>query len=164
MEQTKAQSLVPLHAWCGAAFALTQLLGGAAEEAEETAGRVRELAARHGYRPLEAHALRLLGATAIGRGDEASLHRAETWLGEAMALARALGMQPELGHCQRSLADLFARTGRGSEARAALVTAGELFRASGMKPYAGEVEALLEGADFPSARPAAQSVDLRQHP
>jgi class 3 adenylate cyclase/tetratricopeptide (TPR) repeat protein len=155
MEQTKGQSLVPLHAWCAAAFALTQLLGGAAEEAEKTADAVREIAAQHGYRPLEAHATRLLGAIAIRRGDEASLQRAETRLGEAMALARRLRMQPELGHCQRSLADLFAATGRGSEARAALVGAGELFRASGMKPYAAEVEALLEGAHFPGARPAA---------
>lgn len=155
IEQTKMQSLVPLHAWCAAALALTQLLGGAFEEAEETAGTARELAARHGYRPLQAHAARILGAIATERGDGASLLRAETWLGEAAILARDLGMQPELGHSQRNLADLFARTGRDVEAQRALAMAGELYRASGMKPYAAEVEAALAASAYSGARPAA---------
>jgi tetratricopeptide (TPR) repeat protein len=155
IEQAKAQSLVPIHAWCAASLAQTQLLGGDLEAAEATAGVAHDLASRHGYRPLQAHVARLLGVIAAERGDEASRSRAETWLGEAAALARELGMQPELGHCQRSLADLFARAGRGAEAQEALAQAGELFRACGMEPYAAEVEAALAATDFPGARPAA---------
>jgi hypothetical protein len=110
---------------------------------------------QHGYRPLQAHAARLLGVIATERGDEASRSRAEAWLGEAATLARELGMQPELGHCQRGLADLFTRSGRGAEAQEALAMAGELFRASGMEPYAAEVEAALAATGFSGARPAA---------
>jgi hypothetical protein len=89
------------------------------------------------------------------RGDEASRSRAEAWLGEAAILARELGMQPELGHCQRSLADFFTHARRDAEAREALALAGELFRASGMEPYAAEVEAALAATGLSGARPAA---------
>jgi tetratricopeptide (TPR) repeat protein len=156
MEQTKAQSLVPIHAWCAAALALTQLLGGARAEAEESAATARDLAARHGYRPLQVHAGRLLGVIVAERGDdEAALRQAELWLGEAALLAAEIGMQPELAHCQRNLADLFARTGRLVEAEAARAMAAELYRATGMHAYAAEVEAALAAADHSGARPAA---------
>jgi tetratricopeptide (TPR) repeat protein len=155
IEQTKAQSLVPLHAWCAAALGLTQLLSGAIEEAEESARTAHGLASRHGYRPLQAHAARLLGEIAAERGDEAALLRAETALGESVILARELGMQPELAHCQRDLAGVFARTARQAEAQAALAMAGELYCGSGMKPYAAEVEAALAAFDSSGARPAA---------
>jgi class 3 adenylate cyclase/tetratricopeptide (TPR) repeat protein len=156
MEQTKAQSLVPIHAWCAAALGLTQLLGGALAQAEDAAGAARELAARHGYRPLEAHATRLLGVIVAERGgDEAALRAAEALLAEAALLAREIGMRPELAHCQRNLADVFARSGRLGEAEAALEMAGELYRATGMHAYAAEVEATLAAADHSGARPAA---------
>jgi class 3 adenylate cyclase/tetratricopeptide (TPR) repeat protein len=143
IDQAKTQSLVALHAWCAAALGLTQLLSGAPDEAKEITTGAYDLARRHGYRPIEVHTSRLLGEIAADYGGAAAAACAETWFRDAAALARELGMQPELAHCHRDLGELFARIDRPVEAQAALAAAAKLYRSTGMQPYAAQVEAAL---------------------
>jgi hypothetical protein len=64
--------------------------------------------------------------------------------------AEALGMRPLQAHCHRGLGTLYAQTGRPAQARAALATAIELYRAMDMAFWLPQAEAALatvEGID-----------------
>ncbi|MBL6458671.1 AAA family ATPase [Belnapia sp. T6] len=157
-EQAKLQSLVALHGWCAAALGLAQLLGGAHEEAERSVGEALDFARSKGYRPLEAHASRLLGA--IAARDCAGtdpVRRAEVWFQSAAEIARDLGMNPELAHCHHSLADLFAHTGRPAEARAGFGRAIELYKSCGMEGGAVAASAALAALAAGSATISAKA-------
>jgi predicted RNA polymerase sigma factor len=62
---------------------------------------------------------------------------------QALALADALGMRPLQAHCHRSLGTLYGRMGRAQQARAALGTAIELYRAMEMTFWLPQAEAAL---------------------
>jgi tetratricopeptide (TPR) repeat protein len=145
VDQAKAQSLVALHGWCAASLGLTELLSGAPDAAESVTHLALDLARQHGYRPLEAHALRLLGEIAArsDAGEPAAVARAESWFREAASLAQAMGMRPELAQTRRGLADLLVRTDRPDEARAELASAVDLHCASGMGSQAAQASEAL---------------------
>jgi class 3 adenylate cyclase/tetratricopeptide (TPR) repeat protein len=147
IDQAKRQSLVALQGWCAAALGLAQLVGGARDEAERSVADALDFARRRDYRPLEAHASRLLGVIGASSGiDGGSAQRAEAWFRGGAALARRLGMRPELAQSRHGLADLLARTGRPAEARVEFAEAADLYRSSGMPDAAaaaqGEMAAL----------------------
>ena len=64
-------------------------------------------------------------------------------LSQALALAEELGMRPLLAHCHRGLGTLYAATGQREQARAALSTAIELYRAMEMTFWLPQTEAAL---------------------
>lgn len=148
VEQARSQSLMALHGWCMAALALTRLMDGAPDIAETLLGQTLEFAQRQGYRPLQAHALRLLGWAEASRGAHpANRVKAETSFRSAAKLAQALGMRPELAYCHHGLAELLAGTGRHCEARAQLATAIEAYDASAMTAGAAQARATLAALD-----------------
>ena len=64
------------------------------------------------------------------------------------ALAEALGMRPLVAHCYHGLGRLYGQPGRGEQARAALTTAIEFYRAMEMSFWLPKAEAALaEGHD-----------------
>ena len=66
---------------------------------------------------------------------------------EALALADALGMRPLQAHCHRGLGTLYAATGQREQARPALSTAIELYRAMDMTFWLPQTEAALAQVD-----------------
>ena len=69
--------------------------------------------------------------------------QAETHYQQARALADELGMRPLVAHCHHGLGRLYGQTGRGEEARAALSTAIDLYRAMDMTFWLPQAEAAL---------------------
>jgi tetratricopeptide (TPR) repeat protein len=117
----------------------TCLLAGRIDEAASHAHEALALTRRLGARASEAHALCLAGDVAL----TASAEDAEGYYHQALALAEELGMCPLQAHCYRCLGALYTRTGQQEQARAALSTAIELYRAMGMTFWLPETEAVL---------------------
>ena len=62
---------------------------------------------------------------------------------QALALAEELGMRPLQAHCHHGLGTLYATVGQRAQARAALTTAIELYRAMDMTFWLPQAEAAL---------------------
>jgi hypothetical protein len=60
-------------------------------------------------------------------------------------------MRPLQAHCHRSLGTLYGQVGRGQQARAALSTAIELYRAMEMTFWLPQAEAVLAQVEVASA-------------
>ena len=65
---------------------------------------------------------------------------------QALALAEELGMRPLAAHCHRGLGTLYSQTGRLEQARAALGTAIDMYRAMEMTFWLPQAEAALAHA------------------
>jgi Flp pilus assembly protein TadD len=72
-------------------------------------------------------------------GEEAKTH-----FKQALALAEELGIRPLQAHCHRGLGTLYATLGQREQARTALSTAIQLYRAMGMTFWLPQTEAALE--------------------
>ena len=118
------------------------MLAGRLEEAHALAERALALAREHQERGHEAYALRLLGEIAAHRAppdvDQAAAHYRQ-----ALALAEELGMRPLQAHCHHGLGTLYATVGQREQARAALTTAIEMYRAMDMTFWLPQAEAAL---------------------
>jgi tetratricopeptide (TPR) repeat protein len=119
------------------------LLAGDVEEADRLAQRGLAHARTHKMRGNEARALWLLGEIAL-QHDPPDVVSAEVDNQQALALANACGMRPLQAHCHRGLGTLYAKTGRREQARTALATAIELYRAMDMMFWLPQAEAVLE--------------------
>ncbi len=115
------------------------LLSGRTAEALPLAQRALDLVRVVKSRGTETHALLLL-AEVCAEQDPAA---AGEHLGQALALATRLGMRPAIARCHLGLGEVTRRLGRPAEARAALTTAAEIFRALGMDSYLARAEAAL---------------------
>jgi tetratricopeptide (TPR) repeat protein len=118
------------------------LLAGRLEDALPLAQRALTLTRTHGERGYQAHTLRLLGDIHAQR-QPPDVAPAETHHREALALAEELSMRPLVAHCHLSLGTLYARTGQREQARAALTTALDLYRAMDMTFWLPQAEAML---------------------
>ena len=87
-------------------------------------------------------ALHQLGAV-HAHADPPDVAQAEAHYQQALALAEELGMRPLQAHCHRGLGTLYAATGQREQARAALSTAIEMYRAMEMAFWLPETEAAL---------------------
>jgi tetratricopeptide (TPR) repeat protein len=118
------------------------LLVGRVEEASTLAGRLLDLSLTLIGRGYQAHAYRLLGEVAMRRNppdvDQAAAH-----YHQALALAEEVGMRPLQAHCHLGLGTLYASTGQRQQARAALSTAVEMYRAMAMTLWLSQAEAAL---------------------
>jgi class 3 adenylate cyclase/tetratricopeptide (TPR) repeat protein len=122
-------------------------LAGRGEEAGQHARQALDLARQHKERANEAVALHQLGVV-HAHADPPDTEQAEAYYQQALALAEELGMRPLMAHCHHGLGRLYGRTGRGEKARAALITAIDLYRAMDMTfwlPQAEAAQAQVEG-------------------
>jgi hypothetical protein len=75
--------------------------------------------------------------------DPADVASAATYSQQALTLAEELGMRPLVAHCHHGLGRLYAQTGRAKQARTALITAIDLYRAMDMTFWLPQAEAAL---------------------
>ena len=146
VEQAVAMHFLIDHAlwvvWLGEAY----LLAGRLDEASTQAQRALEFSRAHQERGYEAYALRLLGEVAAQR-EPSEAAQAEAHYQQALALANALGMRPLQAHCHLGLGILYGQMGRLEEARAALSTAIDMYRAMEMTFWLPQAEAALGQVD-----------------
>jgi class 3 adenylate cyclase/tetratricopeptide (TPR) repeat protein len=117
-------------------------LAGHGEEAWQHARQALDLARQHKERGNEALALHQLGVV-LAHTDPPDVAQAEAHYQQALALAEELGMRPLVAHCHLGLGRLYGQTGRGEQARAALTTAIDLYRAMDMTFWLPQAEAAL---------------------
>jgi tetratricopeptide (TPR) repeat protein len=129
---------VRLGVWLGEAY----LRAGRLDEAGTQAQRTLEFSRAHQARGHEAYTLRLLGEIAAQR-EPPEAEQAEAHYQQTLALAEALGMRPLQAHCYRGLGALYRQVGRAQQARAALGTAIELYRAMEMTFWLPQTEVAL---------------------
>jgi Flp pilus assembly protein TadD len=116
------------------------MLAGHLEEVHALAERALTLA--HQERGNQAFALQLLGEIAAQR-DPPEVEKAEAHYREALALAGELGMRPLVAHCHLGLGALYAKAGRGKQARVELAAAIVLYQAMEMTFWLPQAEAAL---------------------
>jgi tetratricopeptide (TPR) repeat protein len=112
------------------------------EEASTLATRALELARTYQERGQEAYALHLLGDIAT-HCDPPDVAQADASYRQALTLAEELGMRPLQAHCHRGLGTLYAATSQRKQARTALSTAIEMYRAMEMTFWLPQTEAAL---------------------
>jgi tetratricopeptide (TPR) repeat protein len=113
------------------------LLGGALaprdpKRALDVAETALGLARASGFRALEAELLRVRAASLVNVDCEA----AEAAAQEGLELAEKLGLDPEQGHCLRTLGDIMAAKGDAMKAEELHGLAHAKFRSLGMKRWA----------------------------
>jgi len=125
-------------AWLSEVYRLT----GHDAEAWQHARQALDLAQQLKERGNEAHALHQLGVIQA-HADSPDTAEAETHYRQALALAEELGMRPLQAHCHLGLGTLYAATGQREQARIALSTAIEMYRAMEMTFWLPQAEATL---------------------
>jgi tetratricopeptide (TPR) repeat protein len=142
MEQAVTAAMVVTQALCSLSLGEAHMLDDRLEEAYAIAEQALAYARAHQERGNEAYALRLLGAIAAHVAppdvDAATVHYRQ-----ALALAEELGMRPLQAHCHHGLGTLYATVGQKAQARAALTTALELYRAMDMTFWLPQAETAL---------------------
>jgi len=118
------------------------LLAGRGEEAWQHACQALDLARQHKERANEALALHQLGVVQAHAAPP-DVAQAEAHYQQALALAEELGMRPLQAHCHLGLGTLYAITGQREQARTALTTAIDLYRAMDMTLWLPQAEAVL---------------------
>jgi len=142
LEQATATETVLHQALCRLSLGEAQMLAGRLEEAHALAERALALAHASQARGHQAYALRLLGEITAQR-EPSEVEQAEIHYRQALALAEELGMRPLQSHCHRGLGTLYAKTGQREQARTALATAIDLYRAMDMTFWLPQAEAAL---------------------
>jgi class 3 adenylate cyclase/tetratricopeptide (TPR) repeat protein len=122
------------------------LLSGRLDEAMRLAAQALQHAQDRQERGYQAWVLRLL-AEIHAQQDFLAFEPAGTSYRQALALAEELGMRPLVAHCHLGLGKLYARSGRRTEAHAALTTAIALYRAMDMTFWLPQAEAALAQVD-----------------
>jgi tetratricopeptide (TPR) repeat protein len=122
------------------------LLAGRIDEAWQHACQALALAREQKVQGQEALALFQLGAV-HAHASPPDVQQAEARYREALMRAKALGMRPLQAHCHRGLGTLYAKIGRGEQARAAMATAIELYYAMEMTHWLPQTEAALAEVD-----------------
>jgi tetratricopeptide (TPR) repeat protein len=142
MEQAIATERVDFQALCSLPLGEAQLLAGHLEEAHTLAERALALARAPQERGHQAYALRLLGDIAARR-DPPEVESSEAHYQQSLALAEELGMRPLQAHCHLGLGTLYGQAGQQEQARVALSTAIEFYRAMDMTLWLSQAEAAL---------------------
>jgi tetratricopeptide (TPR) repeat protein len=117
-------------------------LEGRDEEAWQHACQALDLARQFKQRGHEALALHQLGVV-YAHADPPDVALAAAHYQQALALAAELGMRPLVAHCHLGLGRLYHQIGQREQARAALTTAIDLYRAMDMTFWLPQAEAAL---------------------
>jgi class 3 adenylate cyclase/tetratricopeptide (TPR) repeat protein len=142
LEQTTTMETPIFQTLCRLSLGEAQLLVGHLAEAQALAERMLAQARARQERGHEAYALRLL-ADIAARREPLERDQAAAYYRDALTLAAELGMRPLQAHGHLGLGTLYATTGQRKEARAALTTAIDLYRAMDMTFWLPEAEAAL---------------------
>ena len=113
LDQSAAYGLIAFRTWCEAGDAHAHRAEPGRSLGKFVATMI--LARQHGYRPVEAHAMHMLGV--LGPRDSAQARAAvENWLRQSLALSVSLGLRPLAAAARRDLAALLdgANSGAGS--------------------------------------------------
>jgi class 3 adenylate cyclase/tetratricopeptide (TPR) repeat protein len=140
--RANAMERVDFQAFCRFPLGEAQMLAGRLEEAHALAESMLALAREHQERGHQAYVLRLLGDIAARR-EPPEVAQAEAYYQQALTLAEELGMRPLQAHCHLGLGTLYVKTGQREQARAALSTAADLYRAMEMTFWLPQAEAAL---------------------
>jgi tetratricopeptide (TPR) repeat protein len=132
----RSASLFPV--WLGEGY----VLAGRLEEAMRLGQQTLEVTRTRKQQGSQAYALRLLGDIAAHRTPPV-VEEAERHYRQALALAAELGMRPLQAHCHSGLGMLYAKLDQREQARAALATAVNLYRAMDMTFWLPEAKAAL---------------------
>jgi tetratricopeptide (TPR) repeat protein len=151
LEQTMATEVADNQTLCSLTLGEAQMLAGRLEEAYALAEGALSLARAHQERGNEAYSLYMLGELAV-RCEPPDCALAAAHYQQALVLAEELGMRPLQAHCHRGLGTLYGQTGSGTQARAALATAINLYRAMEMTFWLPKAEAALAQAGNESRR------------
>jgi tetratricopeptide (TPR) repeat protein len=127
---------------CYLSLGEVHILAGRPEEAHTLTERALALTRERQERGNQAYALRLLSDIA-GRRTPLDADVAAAHYRQALALADKLGMRPLQAHCHRGLGTLYATVGQREQARTALTTALELYRAMDMTFWLPQAETAL---------------------
>jgi class 3 adenylate cyclase/tetratricopeptide (TPR) repeat protein len=130
------------HSLLVARLSEVYLLAGRGEEAWQHACQALALAQQrkeHAYEALALHQLSVVHTHA----DPPDATQAEAHYQQALALAEELGMRPLQAHCHLGLGTLYVTTGQWQQARTALATAIDLYRAMDMTLWLPQAEAAL---------------------
>ena len=146
MAQSTATANVHFETLCRLALGEAYLWESHLEEAQALAERALELARAPQERGNEGYALRLLGAIAARCAPPEAAPAASHYQ-QALALAEELGMRPLQAHCRRGVGMLYAQFGQREQARTALATAIDLYRAMEMTFWLPQTEAALAQVD-----------------
>jgi class 3 adenylate cyclase/tetratricopeptide (TPR) repeat protein len=138
LEQAVEQASPLRAAHLGEAYLLAGRLEDASQLTRRALARTRDFKLCGN----EAYVLRLLGEIAAHR-DPPEVEPAAAAYQQALTLTEQLGMGPLQAHCHLGLGTLYATTGQGQQARAALTTAIEMYRAMDMTFWLPEAEAAL---------------------
>ena len=117
-------------------------LAGHDAEAWQHAHQALDLARQQKARGDEALALHQLGVV-HANADLPNVAQAEAHYRQALALAEELGMRPLVAHCHHGLGTLYAKAGQREQARAALSTAIEVYRAMDMTFWLPQAQTAL---------------------
>jgi tetratricopeptide (TPR) repeat protein len=117
-------------------------LAGRYEEAQALALQAYAQAHKTQEHGSQAWTARLLGAM-YAHGAAPDVEQAETYYRQALALAEELGMRPLQAHCHQGLGTLYATVSKREQARSALTTAVEMYRAMEMTFWLPQAEAAL---------------------
>jgi tetratricopeptide (TPR) repeat protein len=142
LAQLTATEAVVFQTLCRLSLGEAQRLAGCLEEAHALAERTLALTREYQERGNQAYALRLLSEIAAHRAPP-DVDEAAAYYRQALALAEELGMRPLQAHCHRGLGTLYAAIGQREQARTALSTAINLYRAMEMTFWLPEAEAAL---------------------
>jgi tetratricopeptide (TPR) repeat protein len=142
LQQTVALARVDVQALCLLPLGEAHVLAGHLEEAHTVAERALAHAREYQERSNQAYALRLLGDIASHRIPP-DVDQAEAHYHQALALTEELGMRPLQAHCHCGLGMLYAATSQREQARTALSTAIEMYRAMEMAFWLPQAEAVL---------------------
>jgi tetratricopeptide (TPR) repeat protein len=142
MEQAIAMERGTSQARCSFFLGEAKLLAGHLDEAHALAEQALALTRTHQERGNEAYALRLLGDIAAHCAPP-DIDAAATHYRQALLLAEELGMRPLQAHCHHGLGMLYATVGQRAQARTALTTAIEMYRAMDMTFWLPQAEAAL---------------------
>jgi tetratricopeptide (TPR) repeat protein len=100
-------------------------------DAQALAAKASALAQETKEHGSQAWTARLLGEM-YAHGDAPDVEQAEAYYRQALALAEELGMRPLQAHCHQGIGTLYATLGQREQARSALTTAIEMYRAMQM--------------------------------
>jgi tetratricopeptide (TPR) repeat protein len=142
LAQSTAADRLPFETLSRLALGESQARAGCLEDAHTHAARALRLARVHAEQSNQAYALHLLGDIAAQRQSPEGA-RAAPHYQQALFLAEALGMRPLQAHCHRGLGTLYTTIGQREQARAALSTAIEMYRAMEMTFWLPQTERAL---------------------
>ena len=117
-------------------------LAGRCDEAWQHARQALALAQQQKDRGEEALALHQLGVV-HAHATSPDVMQATAYYQQALVLAEELGMRPLQAHCHLGLGTLYTTTGQQEQARTALATAIEMYRALEMTFWLPQAEAAL---------------------